>query len=71
MAVILYLRFFEFGAQVVYDGVVNHFGCKVGQKVYDVTGDVTTMFNWEIWDQYKDRDCLETGRIYRDCIDLV
>ena len=55
----------------MYDGVVNHFGCRIGKKVYDVTGDVTAMFDWETWDKYKDRDRLETGRIYRDCIDLV
>lgn len=29
------------------DYVANHFGCKIQERVYDITGDVTEQYKWE------------------------
>ena len=29
------------GAEVVYDALSNHFAAQIGERVYDITGDVT------------------------------
>lgn len=53
---------------IVYDSVANHFGCMIGDYVYDITGDVSEQYNWVIWNVYEREDPKHTARIYRDCI---
>lgn len=67
-AFILRGRFTAQNPIIMYDGVANHFGCKIENRIYDITGDVTEQYKWEVWLEYADRDSLETSRIYRDCI---
>lgn len=69
-AYILHGRFVGLGAPVaiVYDEVENHFGCKIDDNVYDITGIVTKQYNWELWETVKQRDLLHAKRIARDCI---
>ena len=53
---------------VVYDEIENHFGCKIDDEVYDITGIVTNQYNWELWADVKARDLLHAQHIERDCI---
>ena len=53
---------------IVYDEIDNHFGCLIDDKVYDITGDVTKCYNWEVWEEVYLRDPLHGKRIVRDCI---
>ena len=48
------------------DYVANHFGCKIGDRVYDITGDVTCKYGWEAWIHCRDQALME--RITEDCI---
>lgn len=65
-AFILYRRFIREGAKIMYDQVENHFGTMIFGKVYDITGDVTAKYRWELWEKLDD-DLLK-ARIVRDCI---
>ena len=67
-AVILHTRFPE--SYIVYDPTLNHFATKIGDRVFDVTGDVTeqAVSGWEPWDAYDDLP--HRRRIARDCINF-
>ena len=66
---ILYHRFYpEQLAVIMYDPIANHFGCKIGKEIYDITGVVTNKYSWQKWEDYKMIDSLHTSRICRDCI---
>lgn len=67
-AKILYERFklFSGDAEIVYDPIINHFGCRIGDAVYDITGDCTEQYNWSEWPMFKDWNW--ERRIVRDCI---
>lgn len=69
-AYILHGRFVGLGhyVAVVYDDIENHFGCKIDDEVYDITGIVTNQYNWELWQTVKERDYLHASHIERDCI---
>ena len=64
-ALILFVRFIESGAKIVYDPTVGHFATKIRGRVYDVTGDVTYGHKWEPWSSFQDP---QRSRITRDCI---
>ena len=53
---------------LVYDQVMNHFGCLIGDRVYDITGDVTDAYHWEPWVLAYTNDPDRAKRIERDCI---
>lgn len=65
-AYILFARFLKSGAFIVYDEVANHFGTKIGDRVYDITGDVTDKYSWKGWLGFSDERHKE--RIIHDCI---
>lgn len=66
-AKILFDRFSHLsGTEIMYDEIENHFGTKVGESVYDITGDVTAKYVWKPWADLND-DLLRK-RIIRDCI---
>lgn len=67
-AIILGLRFDKYDSDLVYDEVMNHFGTKIGDEVYDITGIVTDKYTWEDWGIIAKRDKLHRDRIIRDCI---
>lgn len=67
-ATILFRRFIRDGAEIMYDEVINHFGTKINNKVYDITGDVTNDYNWVTWDSIDDESLRQ--RIVRDCINF-
>ena len=55
-------------AEIVYDQVENHFGCRIDDEVYDITGIVTNQYNWESWAELREKDSLLTQRVERDSI---
>lgn len=65
-AAILFWRFIRDGATVMYDETANHFGTKVHDRIYDITGDVTDKYKWIRWDSITDISHRE--RIIRDCV---
>lgn len=65
-AMILATRFEDDGAEIVYDETANHFGTAIDGAVYDITGDVTDDYTWELWDDLDDE--LLRERIIRDCV---
>lgn len=65
-AMILYRRFIRNEAKIMYDAVENHFGTMVGDRVYDITGDITDKYHWVPWLDIKDESLVR--RIVRDCI---
>lgn len=71
-AYILYERFNRAGSlsckgYMVYDIVANHFGCCIGGRVYDITGDVTEKYNWKDISHISDDECA-VERVVRDSI---
>ena len=54
------------GMSIMYDQVANHFGCRIDNRVYDITGDVTDNYNWEEYEGIKDENL--TKILERDCI---
>ena len=66
-AVILDKRFnIGFGDNIMIDYVANHFGCKIDNKVYDITGDVTFKYTWNYWKDCTDRNLI--AQITEHCI---
>ena len=57
------------GAEVVYDALSNHFAAQIGERVYDITGDVTdrALSPWQLWAGYEEGSSHRAG-IIRDCI---
>ena len=65
-SVILTERFKDKGAEIMYDEINNHFGTRIFNRVYDITGDVTEEYSWFRWNDLND-DLLKSI-ITRDCI---
>ena len=65
-AFILHQRFLACGARIMIDYVANHFGCEIGGRVYDITGDVTEPYTWEPWCECGDAALIQ--RITEYCI---
>ena len=55
---------------IVYDDIMNHFGCRINGRVYDITGDVTDKYNWRDWIEVYREDVLRGNRIIRDCVNF-
>lgn len=53
---------------IVYDAVANHFGFKLNDEVYDITGKVSDLYNWESWGAYHLKDPKHAERIEKYCI---
>jgi hypothetical protein len=66
-AVILCHRFDKEETEVMYDPIANHFGVRIDNVVYDITGDVTNAYRWEEWDLYYKEDPVHGRRILRYC----
>lgn len=65
-AYVLFGRFIRHGAEIMYDSVANHFGTKINDRVYDITGDVTEKYEWHPWSDISDSALRD--RLVRDCI---
>lgn len=55
-------------AKLMYCEKENHFGASIAGRVYDITGDVTDKFEWELWSAFSRREPVLAGRIHRECI---
>lgn len=69
-AFILLHRFYSDGAELMYDPTVNHFGTRISDRIYDITGDVTDKYGWVSWYYYSMEDEALRRRIIRDCINF-
>ncbi len=74
-AQILFERFYDPDAwrdevEIMYDQIINHFGCCIDDRIYDITGDVTDQYNWGTWISVAQMDELHTERIIRDCVNF-
>lgn len=67
-AIILFFRFESKKPEIMYDDIANHFGTRVGDRVFDITGDVTSEYQWKPWSEMDDE--LHRSRIERDCINF-
>lgn len=66
-AYILAARFgAQYGAEIVIDYTVGHFGTRIRGRVYDITGDVTEGHKWEPWAECPDPN--QQQRIIEGCI---
>ena len=55
---------------IVYAQIDNHFGCRIGGEVYDITGIVTNQRSWEPWKDVVMSDENLASYIARDCINF-
>lgn len=55
-------------SEIMYDEVANHFGTKINDKIFDITGDITTDYSWIPFSELIERDELLYKRLKRDCI---
>ena len=57
------------GTVIMYDEVGNHFVALINDRLYDITGDITSSkADFIPWSSLRDRDSLLYNRIVRDCI---
>lgn len=57
---------------IVYDSIINHWACRIDNRIYDITGDITDNkeYRWEDWNWFMFQDLTLTKRLYRDCINF-
>lgn len=55
---------------IVYDIDMCHFGTKIDNRVYDITGDVTDQYDWIPWDEVSVRDSVLAYVVSKNCINL-
>ena len=66
-AFILHNRFPN--SEIVYYSAGNHFACKIGNRIFDVTGDITNKnLFFEPWEEYQKCEPLESSRIIKYCV---
>ena len=53
-------------AKMMYDTIINHFVAQIGDRLYDITGDVTDKYKVVEWEHFDDE--LEKQRIVDYCI---
>ena len=70
-AKILELRFAEeCDTDILYDYLGSHFACKLDDRVYDITGDITDQpREWHQWADAEEYDSTRRKRIVRQCIE--
>lgn len=59
----------RFGGEICYSPVDNHFFSRIGNRLYDASGDVTDIYTVFIpWDEYINIDPIHADRIIKSCI---
>lgn len=58
----------EYNSYIVIDYIANHFAASIDGRVYDITGEVPTMYNWEKWEDCYEDDINLYDYITKDCI---
>lgn len=59
-------------SDIVYDPIINHWACRIDNRIYDITGDITDNkeYSWHDWNIFMYQDISLTKRLYRDCINF-
>lgn len=57
----------RFSAEIYYNPIENHFAGKIGDKLYDVTGEIDSS-GFVQWNDYKYVDLVHARRICDQCI---
>ena len=66
-AFILHNRFPD--SEIVYYHAGNHFACRIGKRIFDVTGDITDQHHFfESWEEFQKIEPLESKRVAQYCI---
>lgn len=65
---ILYTRFPI--SWIMYDPTIGHFGCRICDRVYDITGDVTDRYKWQTWVSLQAMEPKVAEGIRANCIDF-
>lgn len=57
---------------IVYDPIINHWACRIDDRIYDITGDITDNkeYCWENWNKFMFQDISLAKRLLRDCINF-
>lgn len=60
----------RFGGEIFYTQASGHFVCRIAERLYDVTGDVTELYEGKLisWDAIYEYDDLLYERLMRDCV---
>lgn len=67
-AYILHARFPD--SEIVYYAVGCHFACKIHNKIFDITGDITHKnLHFESWEEYQEIEPIESERIIKYCVE--
>ena len=68
-AFILKTRFSPF-AEIYFNKTENHFACKIGKNLYDITGNCNNTYEgiWENWHNFKTNNKIFAEKISKDCI---
>lgn len=66
------LEIVDTNCDIVYDPVINHWACRIDDRIYDITGDITDNkeYCWENWNKFMFQDISLTKRLLRDCINF-
>ena len=54
--------------ELMYAERENHFGARIGERVYDILGDMTDRFKWEPWSSFAAREPEKSAKIYREVV---
>lgn len=66
------LEVVDTNCDIVYDPIINHWACRIDDRIYDITGDITDNkeYRWEDWNRFMFQDMALTKRLLRDCINF-
>ncbi len=67
-AMILFWRFNNLGATIVYNEITGHFATLIRGKIYDITGEIKDNDKWIEWSEYAITEPVYAKTIIRDCI---
>ena len=66
-AYILHTRFPD--SEIVYYSAGNHFACKIKDRIFDITGDITNKnLFFESWEEYQKVEPLDSAEVIKYCV---
>ena len=66
-AFILHTRFPD--SEIVYYSAGNHFACKIGKRIFDITGDITDQNHFfESWEEYQKIEPADSAQVIKYCV---
>lgn len=58
-------------SEIAYNPALGHFAARIGGDLFDITGRLENDGNWIDWDEYMEREPLDSLRVSESCIDKV